>query len=424
MALIMSHADWIKNTYSLTSPRSAALKAIDQALMVRNESQAKFALVSWINAQNSKKQNWHKSVRNSKGAVADLYKQLNVLGSEVSFDSLGDEWEDFFAKNEIRKLQNAAKAKMFDGKKLELKHSVFGVARAKKDDFWSKTEAVAKSSAGVSYKAAKATKKFGSLASKIEDTIELITTGISDGPKKEIIGAVFGSSAQEFAISAAPLFGLVTSGGKAVLGWNDVIKTIDSAEKMMKIRPSIRMGDPSEALTAISQILDRQISYKARKAGIHSGAFAAKGLGLLIDGGAATNTVAGACETVAVLLNQLADFVADVREMEAANELIAAKEFDLKLFETCPILGCYYVSIQDHSSIMDFNFENMGKQNWQQEALRLKYAIDPVIKKSQQLIEKSRIEIPGMASAKGVYQSSRMQRFNVWTMSKGLGRAW
>jgi hypothetical protein len=81
MPLTMSHADWMKNTHSLRKHRSQSLIRVDQAVMARNEAQAKLALISWINEQNAKNQDWHKSVRNTKGTVEKLYKQLNILGA-------------------------------------------------------------------------------------------------------------------------------------------------------------------------------------------------------------------------------------------------------------------------------------------------------------------------------------------------------
>jgi hypothetical protein len=92
------------------------------------------------------------------------------------------------------------------------------------------------------------------------------------------------------------------------------------------------------------------------------------------------------------------------------------------MFSKCPILGCYYVAVQDHSTIMDFDFANMGKANWQQEAQRLKYAITPVIKQAGVLIDKSRVEIKGMEEAKGVYQRSLWNVINLKYKSKGYGQ--
>ena len=108
--------------------------------------------------------------------------------------------------------------------------------------------------------------------------------------------------------------------------------------------------------------------------------------------------------------------------MVAGNKLIQEQKIDLDLFNTCPILGCYYIVVQDHSTIMNFEIANMGRDNWQQEAERLKYAIKPVLVKAADLIDKSRIGIKGMDNAKGVYQSSLLQKIQLFYKSKGYGQ--
>jgi hypothetical protein len=418
MPLTISYADWMKNTHSLVKHRSQSLIWVDQAVMARNEAQAKFALISWINEQNTKNQDWHRSVRNTKGTVEKLYKQLNILGAEVAHANFKAELVDYISKKNMMVLQKEAKAMMFKNQKLQLKDSFFGIARAKDDNYKSSLTAVVSSAAGVSYKAAKVARKFKSIEASIQKAIKAITEGLSDDTSNVIVTRVLGETAEQFSIGVAPLFGLLSSGGKAAAGWVDVALTDNNRREMESIRPSIRMGDASEALNAIIQILDRQIMYKSTKASIHTTAFAAKGVGVLVDGGLGTNAVVGAIETVATLLNLLVDFVVEAKEMVAGNKLIAGEIFGLELFEKCPILGCYYLSIQDHSTIMDFDLENMGKGNWQQEAERLKYAITPVIKQAQTLILASRIELPGYAEAKGIHQASRTKKITLYFRNK------
>lgn len=201
--------------------------------------------------------------------------------------------------------------------------------------------------------------------------------------------------------------------------WQKVYKAADLESRY----GDVRMGDPSEALAAIVAIIDRQIKKQTMDAAIHTTAFMAKGAAAVADGGTATNAVLGILETIATLLNTLADLVIDARQVDAGNKLIAAKQFDLTMFSTCPILGCYYVSVQDQSTIMDFDFANMGKANWHQEAERLKYAIKPVIQQSTVLINTSRIEIKGMEMAKGIYQRSLWNAITLKYKSKGYGQS-
>ena len=165
-----------------------------------------------------------------------------------------------------------------------------------------------------------------------------------------------------------------------------------------------------------------EIKKQIADAAIHTTAFSAKAIAAAADGGTATNAALGAVETLALLLNMLVDLVIDAQQLETGNKLIAARQFDLTMFSKCPLLGCYYVAVQDESTIMDFDFENMGKANWRQEAERLKYAIKPVIKQAGVLIDKSRVEIKGMAEAKGVYQRTLWNVIKLKYKSKGYGQ--
>ena len=74
----------------------------------------------------------------------------------------------------------------------------------------------------------------------------------------------------------------------------------------------------------------------------------------------------------------------------------------------------------DDSTVMDFDIDNMGRENWQLEAQRLKVAIKPVVHSAGKLIAKSRVEIPGMDHAKGVYQQSMADKIKVWFYSTRL----
>ncbi len=77
MPLTMTHKEWMDLTHSMTKPRSAALKKIDAAVQSRNQNAALLALKEWIAEQEKKHENWQQSVRNKKGGVETLAKQLN-----------------------------------------------------------------------------------------------------------------------------------------------------------------------------------------------------------------------------------------------------------------------------------------------------------------------------------------------------------
>ena len=421
--MTVTYEVWMKETYSRIRARSNSLKAIDAALLKKDKVATKLALINWIDEQNKKKQDWHRSVRNEKKIVEILYKELNILGAEIENQSFTNLLEDSYAKNEVRKMQLAAKEKLFQGKQLRIKDSFFGVTRTKSKSRLDQIKAVGLSGLGVGAKAEKVASGVKDIVEDLKKIIAGLTDGISNPAiKNEVIQMVFGNTAAEFAVEMAPFVGIFSSGGKMVKGWVDVAIMVSRRSDMAGHAVDLRAGDAAKALEAILQIINREMGKTVADAVIHSTAFAAKGLGVFADGGTATTTIIGAAEKIAQLINLLVDVVAEVKQLEAGNELIRLQKFDLDIFNKCPILGCYYIVMQDHSTIMDFDFGNMGKDNWQQEALRLKYAIAPVIKQARKLIESSRIEINDFANAKGVYQSTLLDMIRLKYKSRGWGQ--
>ena len=419
MPITINYDQWMKRTYSRTKRRSATLKRIDEAIRIRHEPAAKSALEEWIKEHTRSNKDWHRSVRNSDGVVEALAKELRIMGSTVVYRNTGEEMDDKLAKAHIRREQRLAKQKMFTGKQVRFKRSFWGVAEKESKRKVAALKAAALTTKGLASKA----KQVKDIAKNIETVINAITGNLEPEEASKVIAFVFGQSAADFALEAAPIIGLATSGLKATTAWVGVAMTIKSSNDMESRRIEFMMGDPSAALDAVIQILDRDIKRQVADGAIHTTAFTAKGIGVIVDGGAATGTIVGAIESIASLLNTLVDISIDVRQKSAGNKLLAAGDFDLNLFSECPILGCYYIVIQDDSTIMDFDFKNMGKHNWQMEAQRLKIAIKPVVEKAGKLIAKSRLEIPGMESAKGVYQTSLLNKLKVFYKSKGHGQS-
>ena len=426
MPLTTTYDQWIKDTYSRFDQRSDDLKKIDDAIKMRNSEAAKAALIKWIDGQNAKRQDWHRSVRNQNGAVEKLYKELGILGAAVPYKNITAEMDDKLAKVQIKREQRLAAAKMFAGKEIKFKQKFLTICQTRCKNEASKMDrnlTKIGNVAGTAGNVAGAANTARSLASNLETVIKTIMgEELSTATRDEIIKIVFGTTVEEFVHNAAPFFGVVSSGAKALMAWAGVAKNVYDTYEMEDRYGDVRPGDASAALHAIVDIIGKQIRKQTADAVIRTAAFTAKGISALADGGTATTAAIGAIESVAIILNTLTDIVIDARQKDAGNKLIAAGLIDIELFNKCPILGCYYIAVQDHSTIMNFEIANIGKDNWRQEAERLKYAIEPVIKKAAELIEMSRMEIPGMEAAKGVYQSTLLQMINLYYKSKGYGQ--
>jgi len=430
MVLSITYDQWMKSTHSLIKPRSASLKRIDQAIQFRDQGETKRALIAWIDEQNSKRQDWQRSVRNEKGMVKKLYDELGILGSAPAFQSMGAEIADKAAKSEMRREQQIAAAKMFTGKEIKFKDSFWGISRTKCREQTSKigraknaAKNVGMTAYGVGSNLASAGNTARGIASSLQTVIEEIMGELPAATHNEIIQQVFGNTVENFVFEVTPLIGMISSGAKATMDWVGVARNIHSATQMEARTFDVRTGDASAALQSMVAVIDRQIKKQVADGAIHTTAFTAKAAAAAADFGTATTAAIGVVESVAILLNTLVDIVTDAKQMVAGNKLILEQKLDLDLFNTCPILGCYYIVIQDHSTIMNFEIANMGRDNWRQEAERLKYAIQPVLSKAADLISKSRIEIKGMENAKGVYQSSLLQKIQLLYKSKGYGQS-
>jgi len=424
MPLTITYDQWIKDTYSRFDQRSDDLKKIDDAIKMRNEAAAKAALIKWIDGQNAKHQDWHRSVRNEKGAVERLYKELGVLGSAAPA-SLANRLADSEAKTILWNEHRLAAARMFIGKEILFKKRFLVICqtRCTEADSRIKQKLTTVKHAETVTGVVGALNTVHGLASDLHTIIKTIMgEGLSEGANEEIVKIIFGTSIEQFVHNAAPFFGMISSGAKTLIAWKGVAVNIYDRYKMEERYGDVRPGNAAAALQAMVAVIDREIIKQSADGVIRTAAFSGKLAGAVADFGTATTAAIGAIESVAIILNTLVDVVKDARQKAAGNKLIAAGKIDIELFNVCPILGCYYIAVQDHSTIMNFEIDNMGRENWRQEAERLRYALEPVIKKAAELISRSRLEIPDMDGAKGVYQTGLLQKINLYRKSKGYGQ--
>ena len=175
-----------------------------------------------------------------------------------------------------------------------------------------------------------------------------------------------------------------------------VIKQQYGQYKIQDMRQAIAPGDPEAAFDALSALLDREIASAAARAAVKTGAFTAKTAGAFADAGAVTGPVVGVLEILAEVIQSIVEYVRDYKECEAANQLLRVGALNLELFGVCPILGCYFLVIQDHSTIINFAVGEYGTANWMFDVERLVTKVQAVLEKCRELIRLSRLEILGM----------------------------
>jgi hypothetical protein len=439
MAQIPSHAQWMQETHSLTSPRSDFLKAVDQALLrygqsstADNRQAIKTALDRWRFEQSKQGKDWRQSTRNKKGAVTNLHRALTDL------DKRKLTAEELEAMRYIARMQATALQRQFDGKELKFKASTLVGLASGTGTKWQKfkTGASALASGGATAaSAANAGRKIVAGANLLQQGGRAAASAASQQSTAAIVlkvrelcaelcpgldpNRVFQAlnlgSIDQFAAELAPFVGAISSGGKAIIGWIGVIRQQYGEYRVLDARHAIAPGDPEAAFDALAALLDREIASAIARASVKTGAFTAKTAGVFADAGAVTGPVVGLLEVLAEIIQSVIEYVRDYKECETATEMLRVGALNLDLFSACPILGCYFLVIQDHSTVINFAVGDYGTENWMFDVERLVKKVEVVLEKSRELIRQSRLEIPGMTGAKGLVEEN-------YSVKTGLGK--
>jgi hypothetical protein len=250
MAQIPTYGQWMKDTSSLTSPRSAFLKALDDAIKTYdsnkspdNKAKVKTALDRWRFEQSRQGKDWRASVRNQKQAVTNLYRAVSDQ------DKRKFTKEELDALKYIAQAQKLALAKQFAVAEVRFKASTLvGMAQGAGtawQQFKTGTQSVgqgAKTAKGV-YGAGQGVVKgvqqaqrgvspamAASAASHANSA--MIRTKVADLCRAlcpdvdpiQVFSALHLGNVETFAADVAPFVGIISSGGKAVIGWIGVAR--------------------------------------------------------------------------------------------------------------------------------------------------------------------------------------------------------
>ena len=443
MATLLSYKRWMDDTYSLTSPRSELLKRLDAALLAHEkqpgEPQLKAvreALDRWCSEQSRQGKDWTQSVRNQKGAVTALHRALSTVDKRQLSP------EELEAMDYIARQQRLALQKLFIGRRLEFKRdTVVGMANSARtgwERFKTGAGTLVSDGGGLATKGAIAARSLGQVPSRLDTLQSGGASAVRDAARSDaltlrpriiafiqelcpdvnpqmVFDALKLGSVEQFAANLAPFLGTISSGGKALVGWVSVAKLSWDMTEMEERRFAFRPGDPEAAFKAVVLLLDREIAATTKKALTHTVAFTGKALGAFADGGAVTGPVLGVLETLAQIFQTIVEYVRDYKEVQRANRALALGALNLDLFKTCPVLGCYFLVVQDHSTIINFAVADYGTPNWMLDVERLVKQVQLVLEKARRYIKLARFEIPRMENAKGIQEAA-------WSHKTGLDR--
>lgn len=433
MADISSYDQWLKDTQSLTSPRSEFLKNVDAALKkygtnksASSRDELKAAFDRWRFEQSRLGKDWRKSVRNQKGAVTNLHRAL----ADVDKRQLTPAELD--AMQHISRMQTMALQKMFEGKTLQFRPTTLMGAASGTASKWEAFKTGASSlgsgaatvgkvayrgqaldrgvgvvtqgrSAAISASQSHMASTLSTINAKVHEFCRELCPGLDPG---HIFTALRLGSVEQFAVTLSPFIGAISSGGKALAGWITVAKKAWDASTVAEARSAFAPKDPEAAFDAVLELIDREIQSATASASIKTVGFTGKALGVFADGGAVTGPVMGLLEILADIFQAIVEYVRDYKECRMAAEMFRVGALNMDLFAVSPILGCYFLVVQDHSTIINFAVADYGTQNWMFDVERLVVKIVPVLERARVFISVSRLEIPGMARMKGLVEAN------------------
>ena len=397
MANFPTHEQWMKATHSLTSPRSEHLKALDEAIKggESNKAQIKEKLDRWIFDQARQGKKWFKSVRNKDRAVTKLHRLFyDVMRNPTP--------EQIEAIKYISRMQALALQKQFMSTQIQFKsNTLIGMkqgASSKLDkvkNFKSVVDGGRAIFGGVKEIKGAVTPPGGdgALTKAIKDMVTELCPGLDPNKIMANLGL---TNVQKFASDIAPFLTHAKAGVQVVSKWAAVAKTGWQRYGVTSAIPAVREGDPAAGLKAVHALLVQTHKEEVARATTSTVAFAGKLAGAFADGGGLTGPIIGLLETLAEIFQTIVEYVRDYKEMQKINELLRVGAFNMDLFTTSPLLGCYFVLVQDHSTIINYALADFGQENWMVDIESLRGEIDPLLTAARRLVHASKLELMGV----------------------------
>ena len=340
--------------------------------------------------------------------------------------------EELEALQFISRAQAMALQKQFLGKQLRFKGSTLVGAARNASTKWEKFKAgagnlpsnadmadsVRKGASGISQGISTVHQGKGAAVTatkaSMTGTFATIKKGVTDFCRElcpgldpnQVFSALQLGSIEKFATDLAPFVGIISSGGKALVGWVGVARKVWESHTLEETRAAFAPGDPEAAFNAIVLLLDREIQSQTAKATAKTVGFTGKALGMFADGGAISGPVVGLLEVLAEIFQMVVEYVRDYKECKAGNDMLRVGALNLELFTVCPVLGCYFLVVQDHSTIINFAVGDYGTPNWMFDVERLVPRISLALEKSRYYIRASRLEMPGFEHAKAMMEQN------------------
>lgn len=435
MPYVMKFETWKKLTDVSFKVRSKYLRRVDNTLEQYQKTQLdsdlqklKVALHQWKMSKGydaaGGKPLWMLTDRNRQKAVETLDKQLFGIPETINQDVLNDlaelpfygieAWAEGQARQAMKDARTQALVEMFAGRKVVVKKGLMGYAFEK----MKRNAASAKASAGSAASAAGSVVTAPLRAEAEKQAMVLIQEILGSYPievAKEVIAyitAEIPSFLAELAASIAPYLSLAKSGSQAIYNTAQAIKSEYQWVTSEDHLESFGKGDPFAAAGAVRRMIERKRNQYTRLAGIYGTDTAIRAAAVIADAAAygaptvsaVVNPLAAMGKSLALLGLQIFLVGRDYWEKWKVNKVLvdsSGATLSKAIFDTCPLLGCYFVAGSTTSNIINFAVDDIGATGWKLDVdVMIKQHIEPMIGYAREAISDARIEVAGLERSK------------------------
>lgn len=435
MPYVMKPETWMNLTEVRFKVRSSQLRRVDKCLAQYDKTKSpadleklKVALHQWKMSKGydavGGKPKWMTSERNSRQAVETLDKQIFGLPETVNQEVLNDlaelpfygieAWAEERGRRAMKQAREQALAEMFAGKKVVVGKA--GMAWA--FDKMKRNLSSAKSSAGQVSSAAAAPITQPIIEQARQAAMGMIEQVLGEYPievAQEVIAAVTAeipSFLAELAASVAPYLSLVKSGGQTFYNAAQAIRAEYQYVVSEDHLESFAKGDPYAAVTAVRRMIERKRNQYTRLTAIYGTDTAIRAGGVIVDaaahgapvGSALLGALAAFGKSIALLGLELFLVGRDFYEKFKVNKVLAdgsGAKIGKVMFDTCPLLGCYFVAGSTTSNIINFCVDDVGATGWKLDIeVMVKQHVTPMIGYARDAISAARLQVEGMERSK------------------------
>lgn len=404
--MFVSYDQWMRGTkLGLTKPRSQKLKQVDLALeqydLLRTQKQVSYLRTCFNTWKLSKGVEWEESSRNHRDLVTELDKMLSQNDKLLS------------PMDAILQEQQALLHNLFRERKLHSR-TLFGLGKKKKvtalnqlkrikDGGEAAKDAIKGTAQAAGNSKSALTKAMESLCSELFNN-----TGTAGEIMEEIAAELGQGFMADLITEMLPYAGVLRSGYNVIDNWKKTAKNYYTKHKVTKYEDVAKAGDPAKAVAAIERCVDRQAKHYLIKAGRSTASFSAKVAVHATGAGGVGDPIIGGVSAMASIVQLIHEIGRDFQEKHAINKMLTSGEkLDYTVFDTCPLLGCYYLVCTNTSDVIDVMNENIGGEEWLNEVEDLAKKLETLKKAARKMIDKHRYYFDNMPNLK---MSSEMMK--------------